>query len=151
MYWYMVLQSSCVVNGLTGLVSWWPTDKTFGVGISEGLVSGKYIFNVHWPNRQGFCTVCEQPWVDLSPWPFTLKVTTLTTVPWRPHTWEGNLFLESCRLTSSSRLTCSCRKLQRPALCIVTHHWKNIDLSVQKCMFVKGRGGLARKLKYRFR
>ena len=47
----------------------------------------KDIFNVHWPNSagliEGFCTVCEQPWVDLNPPPFALKATTLTTAPWR--------------------------------------------------------------------
>ena len=46
---------------------------------------GEYIFNVHWPNSlgliEGFCMVCEQPWMDLNPQPFTLKATTLTTVP----------------------------------------------------------------------
>ena len=47
------------------------------------MVNGKYIFNVHWPNSlgpiEGFCTVCEQPWLDLNPRPFVLKVTTRTT------------------------------------------------------------------------
>ena len=41
------------------------------------------MFNVNWPNSQGliesFCTVCEQPWVDLNPRPFAQKATTLTT------------------------------------------------------------------------
>ena len=47
------------------------------------MVNSKYIFNVHWPNSaglvEGFCTVCEQPWVDLNPRSFALKATTLTT------------------------------------------------------------------------
>ena len=54
------------------------------------MVNGKDIFNVHWPNSlgriEGFCTVCEQLWVDLNPWPFAQKATTLTTAQWRPHT-----------------------------------------------------------------
>ena len=54
------------------------------------MVNGKYIFNVHWPNSLGlieaFCTVCEQPWVDLNPRLFAQKATTLTTAPRRPHT-----------------------------------------------------------------
>ena len=33
------------------------------------MVNGKDIFNVHRPNSlgliEGFCAVCEQPWVDL--------------------------------------------------------------------------------------
>ena len=45
---------------------------------------------MHWPNSlgliEGFCTACEQPWVDLNTRPFALKVATLTTVPQRPHT-----------------------------------------------------------------
>ena len=49
----------------------------------NGDKNGKYMFNVHWPNCAGliedFCTVCEQPWVDLNPRPFALKATTLTT------------------------------------------------------------------------
>ena len=53
------------------------------------MVHGKDIFNVHWPNSlgliEGFCTVCEQPWVDLNPRPFAQKATTLTTAPRRPH------------------------------------------------------------------
>ena len=53
------------------------------------MVNGKDIFNVHWPNSlgliEGFCTVCEQPWVDLNPRPFAQKATTLTTAPRRPH------------------------------------------------------------------
>ena len=53
------------------------------------MVNGKYIFNVHWPNSlgliEGFCTVCEQPWVDLNPRPFAQKATTLTSAPRRPH------------------------------------------------------------------
>ena len=67
------------------------------------MVNGKHIFNVHWPNSagliEGFCTVCEQPWVDLNPRPFALKPTSLTTAPRRPHTvtlwlWrEGILWL----------------------------------------------------------
>ena len=36
-------------------------------------INGKYIFNVHWLNSlgliEGFCTVCEQPWVDLNTHP----------------------------------------------------------------------------------
>ena len=51
------------------------------------MVNGKYIFNVHWPNRkglvEGFCIACEQPWVYLNPRPFALKATTLTTAPRR--------------------------------------------------------------------
>ena len=54
------------------------------------MVNAKHIFNVHWPNSagliEGFCTVCEQPWVDLNPLPFALKATTLTSAPRRPHT-----------------------------------------------------------------
>ena len=53
-------------------------------------IFGKDIFNVHWPNSlgliEGFCTVCEQPWVDLNPRPFAQKATTLTTAPRRQHT-----------------------------------------------------------------
>ena len=53
------------------------------------MVNGKYIFNVQWPTSagliEGFCTVCEQPWVDLNPRPFALKATALTTAPRRPH------------------------------------------------------------------
>ena len=52
------------------------------------MVNGKDIFNVYWPNSleliEGFCTVCEQPWVDLNPRPFAQKATTLTTAPRRP-------------------------------------------------------------------
>ena len=58
------------------------------------MVNGKNIFNVHLPNIlgliEGWCTVCEQLWVDLNPWPFAQKVTTLTTVPRRPHTNNKN-------------------------------------------------------------
>ena len=58
------------------------------------MVNGKDIFNVHWPNSlgliEGFCTVCEQPWVDLNPRPFAQKATTLTTAPRRPHTKQSN-------------------------------------------------------------
>ena len=60
------------------------------------MVNGKDIFNVHWPNSlgliEGFCTVCEQPWVDLNPRPFAQKATTLTTAPPRPHTRVGKKY-----------------------------------------------------------
>ena len=40
-----------------------------------------------WPGLiEGFCTVCDQPRVDLNPRPFAQKATTLTTAPGRPHT-----------------------------------------------------------------
>ena len=47
---------------------------------------------MHWPNSlkliEGFCTVCEQPWVDLNPRLFGQKATTLvlllTAAPPRP-------------------------------------------------------------------
>ena len=43
------------------------------------------IFDMHWSNGlgliKGFCTVHEQPWVDLNPQLFALKATTLITVP----------------------------------------------------------------------
>ena len=46
------------------------------------MVNGKDIFNVHWPNSlgliEGFCTVCEQPWVDLNPRLFAQKATMTT-------------------------------------------------------------------------
>ena len=54
---------------------------------------GKYVFHVHWPNSlgliQGFCTVGEQPWVDLNPQPFALKATTLTSALRRPDIGGG--------------------------------------------------------------
>ena len=54
------------------------------------MVNGKDIFNVHWPNSLGlievFCTVCEQPRVELNPQPFARKAATLTPSPRRPHT-----------------------------------------------------------------
>ena len=60
-----------------------------------GKANGTDILNVHLPNSlgliEGFCTVCEQPWVDLNPQPFAQKATTLTTAPRRPHT-HGQLF-----------------------------------------------------------
>ena len=38
---------------------------------------------MHWPNSlgliKGFCTVCEQPWMDLNPRPLAQKAKTLTT------------------------------------------------------------------------
>ena len=65
------------------------------------MVNGKYIINVHWPNStrrlEGFCAVCEQPWVDLNPLPFALKATTLTTAPRRPHTIKENKIKENLK------------------------------------------------------
>ena len=61
-----------------------------GIWLAMNSINVKYIFDVHWLNSlgliEGFCTVCEQPQVDLNPQPFAQKATTLTTAPWRPHT-----------------------------------------------------------------
>ena len=55
-----------------------------------------YIFLVNWPNNlgliDGYCTVCEQPWMDLIWWPLALKATTLTTVPQRPFKFKWLCF-----------------------------------------------------------
>ena len=60
---------------------------------------------MHWTNNlgliEGFCTVCERPRVDLNPWSFALKVTTLTTVPQRPCTeliLMSNLVILQCSI-----------------------------------------------------
>ena len=55
----------------------------------------KNIFNVHWPNNlglfEGFCTVCEQPWMDLNPRTFAFESDNTnhcaTEATHKPYSW----------------------------------------------------------------
>ena len=62
---------------------------------------------MHWPNGlgliEGFCMVCEQPWVDLNPQPFALKATALTTAPRKPYMYLLIERIENKRGTSWRR------------------------------------------------
>ena len=72
------------------------------------MKNGKDIFNVHWPNSMGLIeTVYEQPWVDLNPWPFAQKATTLTTAPRRPHTKWQSAAMTQKRVLASRHEQCS--------------------------------------------
>ena len=55
--------------------------------------------------------MCEQPWVDLNPWPFSLKATTLTTAPRRPHMF-GQIFRHfgDGRSSSTSLYPIGCKR-----------------------------------------
>ena len=59
-------------------------------------------------NRESFCTVCEQPRVNLNPRPFTLEAIALTTAPRRQHT-KGKIC--SCRFGIMAELVrVSCKE-----------------------------------------